>query len=268
MKNKDRFITILLTLMVLSFGCTSDRADRSKPDNNDHLINAVLYHQTAAEYRALCYQAFNLGRMMLNEEFKDTAIVKPRAVVVDIDETLLANTPYEAKCIKENINYPEGWKEWMESSRCKALPGAVEFLNYADSLGFTIMYVTNRKQEFLAASIRNLKNEGFPAVDENHLFMRAGDSSSKEERRQKIIKKYHVSLFVGDDIQDFSAVFENKSVAERFALTDSLRAEFGRKFLVLPNPIYGSWDKTLFHNYKDQEILNKNKIRTEHLDNF
>jgi len=247
--------------------CTQKHTQPVVEPDNDHLLNAVLYHQTSAEYKALCYQAFTLGKIMLVNDLADNSIAKPRAVVVDIDETVLDNSPYEAKCIIDNISYPEMWKEWVELAIAKAVPGALDFLNYVDSMGVGIMYVTNRKQKFLEATMKNLKNIGFPQIDSGNMFFRT-DMSSKHERRNAILKNYHISLLAGDNIHDFTNSFEGKSLIERDALTDSLKSEFGKRFLVLPNPMYGSWDMVLFEGYDELSDVEKYSIRLEKLNSF
>lgn len=258
----------VLALLLFLTSCDYQQPERTIQSNNDHLINAVLYHQTAPEYRALCYQTYNIAGIMLDQSLEDTSIQKPRALVVDIDETLLDNTPYEAKCIIDNISYPELWKEWLESSQCSAIPGALDFLNYADSSGVKIMYVTNRREKFHDATIRNLDNAGFPQVKSEQLFMRTGDRNSKEERRKRISENYHICLLIGDNIHDFTDVFEGKSIVEKLTLSDSLKQEFGRRFLILPNPIYGSWDAALFEGQENISDQDKYNIRLKNLKSF
>ncbi len=256
-----------IALLIYSCAGSTKDSDFNKQSDNDHLLNAVLYHQTSAEYKALCYQSFNLGRIMLNNDLLDKSIVKPRAIVVDIDETVLDNSPYEAKCIIENISYPQSWKEWVELAKAKPIPGALDFLNYVDSMGVDIMYVTNRKQDKLEATIKNLKETAFPQIDESHVFMRM-DKSSKEERRNKILENYHISLLAGDNMHDFTDAFEGKSQSERSVITDSLKSEFGKRFLVLPNPMYGSWDGVFYEDYKKPSDQEKHEIRLKNLESF
>ncbi len=85
---------------------------------SDHLTMAVLYQQTAAEYRALCYQAFNFAKYQLDQNLRIMGLQKQQAVVVDIDETVLDNSPHEAKCIINNEIYPAYWEEWIDMQGC------------------------------------------------------------------------------------------------------------------------------------------------------
>jgi len=180
---------------------------------------------------------------------------------------MLDNSPYEAKCIIDNINYPDLWDEWVGLAKAKAVPGALDFLNYVDSMGVGIMYVTNRKEHLMEPTMKNLKAVSFPQVEEGNMLMRT-DKSSKEQRRQKIFTDYHISLLAGDNIHDFTNAFEGKTLTERSALVNSMKSEFGKRFLVLPNPMYGSWDGVLFENYEKITDQEKYNIRLDHLYSF
>src|SRR5215208_3709326 len=69
----------------------------------------ILWQQKAAEYRALCYQSFNLAALRLNEIVK--AKIKKPAIITDLDETILNNSYQQAELIKRNEDYSSGsWK--------------------------------------------------------------------------------------------------------------------------------------------------------------
>jgi len=70
--------------------------------------------------------------------------------------------------------------------------------------------------------------------------------SSKEARRQTISQKYRIVLLMGDNLNDLSNVFERKSVADRFAEVDKTHELYGRKFIVLPNAMYGDWESAIY----------------------
>ncbi|MGH2566955.1 MAG: 5'-nucleotidase, lipoprotein e(P4) family, partial [Bacteroidota bacterium] len=127
----------------------------------------------------------------------------------------------------------------------EAIPGSVEFLQYAASRGVDVFYVTNRKPFNKNGTLENLKRKGFPQADESHLFLRT-DESSKEQRRQKIAETHQIVLLIGDNLADFSSVFDRKSVQERNSEVEQLKVEFGKKFIVLPNPIYGDWEDAIY----------------------
>jgi len=225
----------------------TDTLSRDISNPNEHMVMAVMYQQTAAEYRALCYQAYNLAHFMLDRDLENRKINLPRCVVLDIDETVLDNSPYEAKCILERIVYPQKWPEWITKASAKPVPGALEFIKYARSNGIEVYYVTNRKENQWESTITNLKDAGFTKVDSSHLLMRT-ETSSKEIRRSKIKESRHISLLFGDNLSDFSDAFDGKlSVQERFNSVEKLKKEFGTRFIVLPNPMYGDWEGAVYN---------------------
>lgn len=222
--------------------------------NNEYQVGATLYMQKAAEYRALAYQAFNVARLRLDEDFRSTRLSKlsyrrPRAIIVDIDETVLDNSPAQAYLIKNRLvfNNP-GWYAWGEMRKAKATPGSVDFLNYAVSKDVRVFFVSNRDELQKQATIDNLKAAGFRDVSGDNVVLRQTEST-KEPRRQAIAAKYRIVLQMGDNLDDFSNVFERKSVADRFAAVDKAREEFGKRFIVLPNAIYGTWENAIY-NYE------------------
>jgi 5'-nucleotidase (lipoprotein e(P4) family) len=75
-----------------------------------------------------------------------------------------------------------------------------------------------------------------------------GTTSSKESRRQKVAKRYRIALLVGDNLNDFNDNFAGKSIAERAAEVDRERAEFGVRYIILPNPMYGDWENAVYEN--------------------
>ncbi|HEU5239651.1 MAG TPA: HAD family acid phosphatase, partial [Pyrinomonadaceae bacterium] len=141
-------------------------------------------------------------------------------------------------------------------SEASAIPGAVEFLTYANSRGVRVFYITNRKTAEKAGTAANLHKLGFPNVNDETLLVRTDQkSSSKEPRRQSVSAKYRVVLLMGDNLNDFSDVFENaKTVTGRISVTDQNKARFGTRFIVLPNPMYGDWENAIYdYNLKLSE---------------
>jgi 5'-nucleotidase (lipoprotein e(P4) family) len=221
----------------------------------DYQISGILYTQKSAEYRALAYQAYNLARLRLDEDFEKRSIKKlpkverkrPRAIVVDIDETVLDNSPSNAKSAKTGVPFNlTDWYAWGEMRKAKPVPGSVDFLNYAVSRGVRIYYVSNRDEVQKQATIDNLQRVGFKDVTAENVLLRQNNSSPKEPRREYVSEKYRIVLLVGDNLDDFSSVFERKSTAERFASADEMRELWGKRFIVLPNAMYGTWENALY----------------------
>jgi 5'-nucleotidase (lipoprotein e(P4) family) len=207
-------------------------------------IFASLYQQRAAEYRALCLQAFNIARLRVDESLQTTG--KRKAIITDIDETVLDNSPYEVHQTLQGKDYePTSWYQWTAMSKADTVPGAPAFLKYAASRGITIFYITNRDEKEREGTLLNLQKFNLPNADNTHLILRQG-ISSKESRRQQVAAAHDIILLLGDNLADFSSLFDKKSMAEREQNTDSLASAFGKKFIVIPNPVYGDWESTLY----------------------
>ncbi len=222
--------------------------------DNEYQAGATLYMQKAAEYRALAYQAYNLARWQLDADFDKKNVKKlpkteqkePRAIMVDLDETILDNSPAQAYNIKNRLPFDlKRWYAWGDMRKAKAIPGSVDFLKYANSKGVKVFYVSNRDEVQKQATMDNLRNDGFPDVTDDDVMLRTGDSS-KEGRRQIILQKYRIVFFMGDNLDDHSNVFEKKSVADRFAEVDKVRDQFGKRYIVLPNAMYGTWENAIY----------------------
>lgn len=244
MNLKSTFL-ILTLATAFSFSACKQNTEASKPKMHDSkLLMAVLYNYYAAEYQALCYQAYNIGKERLAEIRKNSPESKNLAVVVDIDETVLDNSPSEAKFILENKNYnDEDWNKWCAMATADAVPGSVEFLKFADSLGITIFYVSNRKNQFTReGTIQNLLKQGFPQVNEEQVLLRAGERE-KEGRRQAISENYSIVMLVGDNIGDFYEDTFDFTARKETMLSN--KNNFGKKYIVLPNSMYGDWMKAI-----------------------
>jgi len=265
-----KIISIFL-LLAIFYGCSGQDQNvidyKVKLQNNDIFLMSTLFQQKAAEMRAISYQAYNLATLRLDNELKMAGLSKTLAVVVDIDETVLDNSPFEAKSILENSNYPKFWSEWCDLAQAKAIHGAVEFLSYAESKGVEVFYITNRKEKFLMATIKNLKKEGFPFADKEHLLMRT-TTSSKTERRQSVEKTHKIVLLVGDNLGDFLEIFDKKNINRRFEITDSLKNEFGKRFIILPNSMYGTWVSSILNYQNNLTPTQKLEIYHKNLESF
>ena len=228
----------------------------AKQGNADtqYQAGATLFMQKAAEYRALTYQAYNLARWQLDADFDKKNVKrlpkaeqkKPRAVMIDIDETVLDNSPNQAFQIRNRTAFNnKDWLDWVEMRKAKAVPGAVEFVNYANSKGVNVYFVSNRNEVERTATIENLKSVGIINVRDENVLLRIKDSS-KEERRHVILQKHRIVLFIGDNLDDHSNVFEKKSVADRFGEVDKAQALFGKRYIMLPNAMYGTWESAIY----------------------
>lgn len=224
---------------------------------------ASLYQQRAAEYKALCFQAYNIARLRLDEALKAREGKKPLAVVTDIDETLLDNSPYDAMRAINNQEFDlKAWKVWTAQGIADTVPGAPSFFKYAASKGVTVFYITNRDEDEREGTTKNLKRYGLPYADQQHIILRSS-TSSKEERRQAVLKNYHIVLFCGDNLPDFDSAYDNKPAQEsRNAATEKLKRYFGNQYIVIPNPAYGDFENAIFSNQKLTPAQKDSVIRT------
>ncbi|MEO8573563.1 MAG: 5'-nucleotidase, lipoprotein e(P4) family [Pyrinomonadaceae bacterium] len=249
---------IYLALVVSAFVTASATAQQAAPAPQadlDYQVGGVLYMQKAAEYRALTYQAFNAARMQLDADLNRKSLKKlpkaerkmSRAIVVDIDETMLDNSPAQARGIRTNTPYNSpDWFAWSKLERAKAVPGAVEFVNYAISKGVKVFYISNRDEKVEGqATLSNMTKVGFTGVSPETLMLKTTESG-KATRRGLVSAKYRIVLLVGDNLDDFSEVFEKKPVAQRFTETDLTKDQWGRKFIILPNAMYGTWENAIY----------------------
>lgn len=229
---------------------------------NSGKVWASLYQQRSAEYKALCFQAYNIAKLRLDAALKVKG-KKPLAVVTDIDETVLDNSPYDAVRAVNDLDFDlAGWKAWTAKGIADTVPGAPSFFKYAASKGVTVFYITNRDEDERAGTLKNLQLYHMPYADNPHLILKSG-ISSKESRRQQVLKKYNVVLFCGDNLPDFNALYDNKPAEDsRMATTEKLKKQFGNKYIVIPNPVYGDFENALFQNKKYTNAQKDSVIRS------
>jgi 5'-nucleotidase (lipoprotein e(P4) family) len=222
-------------------------------------IYSVLWQKTSAEYRALAHQAYNLATLRLKAALKEDH-EKPLAIVADLDETVLNNSEFEALSILEGLNFYNDFMQWVDEEGSTAVPGASEFLRFAKENNVEIFYITNRDEKYRKGTLKNLQKLDLPNADNDHILLRNGDSN-KQPRRDLVSSKYEIALFLGDNLIDFLDVFRNKTIAQRFLSVDSLKAEFGKKFIILPNPMYGEWEKTIYGGTRKIDDNKKQELR-------
>ena len=260
---KFKLTVIILVALALMTGCTY-----TTKDLNEQLVMATVWMQASAEFRAISYQSFNQARMNLDVFLVTYSGSKPVAIIVDADETIIDNSAYEAFLIGNDFGYSsKTWTPWMAAAEAKAMPGAVEFLNYAKGRGVETFYITNRKMVGYEGTEKNLKALGFPYVDKKHLLLRT-KSSDKQARRDIVSKDYEIAFLMGDNLNDFLSVFRKKSVADRAAEVDKINDMWGKKFIVLPNPTYGDWEGAIYKGNWGSSPAERDKMRKDHLERW
>ncbi len=248
---KSKILTFLALTLVLA-GCqpaqkAGENTSKSKTiiqvPTGEHMMQAILWQQLAAEHRALCYQAFNVAQLRLNMALEHKSHwKKPLAIITDIDESILDNSLADARLALKNQEYSSrSWQQWVAMAQASAVPGAVAFMQYAARKGVQVFYISNRRENLLIPTMTNLRKLGFPYIDKDHFLLRTG-GSSKHARREIVRKKYHVVLYIGDNMSDLNHLYDHQGTVRRNFITDSLKKEFGDQYIVLPNPVYGDWE--------------------------
>ncbi|MHB8912393.1 MAG: 5'-nucleotidase, lipoprotein e(P4) family [Lysobacter sp.] len=234
----------------------------------DDNLNAVLWVQASAEYRALSEQTFRAAADHLDAALKaknwDALVTEERAnaatglkpaVIMDVDETVLDNSPYQARLVQGGKEFDDiSWDAWVAEKKAKPVPGVVDFAKVASAKGVTILYLSNRAQHLQAATLANLRSAGLPVADDS-VFLGLGtfvegceqNGSEKNCRRQLAGRKYRVLMQFGDQLGDFVQVVANTPDG-RARLQDEYADWFGERWWMLPNPTYGSWEPALFNN--------------------
>jgi acid phosphatase len=236
-------------------------------DQNDNL-NATLWMQSSVEYQGATIGAYRLATMMLDKALADKSWTAapgqqtgafqdlPPAVILDLDETVLDNSDYQAWMVANNESFSgKTWDAFVMTETSRPIPGALEFAKYADSKGVKVFYISNRTGNLEEATRKNMEKYGFPMggnVDTVLLKKEKEEwaSSAKSPRWAYVAKDYRVLLQVGDNLGDFMDEYKG-SIAERQAAMEAQKAMWGERWIVLPNPSYGSWESAAFgHNYK------------------
>lgn len=252
----------------------------------DDNLNAVLWMQRSEEYRALSEQTYRAAADRLDEALKqanwDALVPEERgnathglkpAVVMDVDETVLDNSPYQARLIRDNQEYDEvTWSNWVAEKKAKAVPGVVDFAKAAAAKGVTILYISNRAQHLQEATLANLRAVGMPVADDS-VFLGLGtfvkdceqNGSEKNCRRRLAGQKYRVLMQFGDQLGDFVQVIANTPQG-RGELLEQYDDWFGERWWMLPNPSYGGWEPAQFNNDYTQPREARRQAKRDALD--
>lgn len=249
-------------------------------------LNAVVWVQTSAEYKAVSETIYRAAADKLDMALKEKnwdALVPgergnaasglPPAVIMDVDETVLDNSPYQARLVREGREFDDiTWDQWVAEKKAKPLPGVVDFAKVAAGKGVTVLYLSNRAEHLQAATLENLRALGLPVKDES-VFLGLGtfvkdceqNGSEKNCRRKLAGQQYRVLMQFGDQLGDFVQIPVNTQEG-RAALLDEHDDWFGERWWMLPNPTYGSWESAVFNNAWDQPAEARRAAKREALD--
>lgn len=240
----------ILLLVLIGIGCQPKKPLPIDPqaELSKQLEGAVLWYQQSAEMEMSYLQSYEYAKLLLDRKLSQLADSVSPAVVLDLDETVLDNSPYEAMLIMTGITFNDKtWEEWCNLAQAEALPGAVDFLNYANEKGVEIFYISNRQVGVLGPTIENLKQLNVPHADSAHVLLKE-TTSDKTERRAAVTKDHEVLVYIGDNLTDFSEVYADRDEQLGKNLVRQNKEELLNNFVMLPNPMYGEWEKAILKN--------------------
>lgn len=213
------------------------------------------YAVAAARHRPSDSVVLATGATLRNPSFVPCRR-KPLAVVLDIDETALLNTGYEYDQAAQKRTYdPKRWSDWERTGihAMRPVPGALPALQAIRAAGIKVIFNSNRSLENAAYTEMALDAAGLgPARHLKELFV-TGDvpgGSAKDSRREIIARRYCVVAMAGDQLGDFSDLFNSSGlqVFDRRELAQGphIARLWGNGWFVLPNPVYGTGVKGNF----------------------
>lgn len=267
---------LLLPIMLLSCATTKETSDHPT-------TQATLWVQNAAEYRALTsmvYQTAISNLALAKEDSYWSAIPYqednyqglPPAVILDVDETVLDNSAFQARMIKQGAEFDiNQWNNWVMEAKADAIPGALEFTKLASEEGIMVFYLTNREASVEEGTRKNLRDLGFPLAGNRDVILsnneRENWTSDKINRRKFVADNYRVLMLFGDDLNDFVPA-KDISEEDRENLVNEHHRKWGRKWYILPNPVYGSWEQALYNfsnslSDKEKEAIIMRKLETK-----
>ncbi len=269
-----RMIRCLVLGAVVGLAALPAAAAEPQVPERDNL-NAVLWMQGSAEYKAAALSAYAAARAALDRALADPAWTaaleqtdgyrdKPPAIVLDLDETVFDNSAYMAWLVKTGGTYnAQSWAEFIEEKLSPPVPGAVDYIRYAMSRGVTPFYVSNRAASLKVPSREALAELGIlPAPGDAAILLkreRRDWGVQKGSRRAVVAEKYRILQIVGDNLGDFVDDY-GVTVAHRAQVVRNQESYWGSRWIMLPNPAYGNWESAAFeYNIK----LDENGRRAE-----
>lgn len=269
-----RLVAALALSCLLATPAFADAATtqpKQQLSDSDSVLRALLWIRTSGEYEALCLQTFNTALTHVRNTVRipsaDNA-AKPPAVVMDLDETVLDTSGYSVYLLSNGLKHHEAhWLKWNREhlDQIGLVPGAKQFIKDVENEDVHVVFVSNRSNAGRDDTIQVLRKFDLAtqaALDDPNgikLLLRT-NTSSKQSRRDKVTDKYTVIALLGDNLNDFSDDFRSpavNSIDERRAMVRKHAADWGSRWYVLPNPIYGNWTRYIDWNNVDQYFTNR-----------
>ncbi|MDR0483658.1 MAG: hypothetical protein LBH40_00055 [Alphaproteobacteria bacterium] len=253
-KNIKIFLKAIFLLLVFSgYSVAQEEVNiYERPD--------IYWFQVSNEYENVSKSLYKLAKIQLDENLRDNKnsayleqknnfLALPPAIILDIDDTILNSSNFSAFLAANHQEYSDKlWKEYVDKAIGLAVPGSVDFIKYALDKKITVFLVSNRTQEDYDATLTNLKRIGvnYPNMDKQIMLIGGKENwdSNKYNRYDEIAEKYRIVLIVGDNITDFLPSFvKGASYKEYKAINKRYKNYFEKYWVVLPNPLYGSWQE-------------------------
>jgi acid phosphatase len=247
---------------LLSMGCGAALPTSPEPRSSasDDRLDAILWQTTSAEYHVLAKSIYAAAQLHLERALADpqwSALPTqrenfeslPPALIMDVDETVIDTGEFQSSLVKNRARFSSRpWREWQMRNVPKAVPGAVEFIAFAQARGVTVFFVTNRDSATEATTRKNLASLGIQLPDHIDTVLTRGEradwNSDKESRRRLIAQNYRVIMLVGDDLSDFISEYRTPPPTR---ISEAAKyGHWGSKWFMLPNPMYGSWEASLY----------------------
>lgn len=276
--NKYKYLFVL-PFWILSIMLCKLHTNTFLDEKESDYLYATLWYQRSQEVKATILSQYRLAALMLEKALQEKSWTaapeeqgvnfenKPPAIILDIDETVLDNSPFVGWLIDKGIYYNDGlwndWDRWILSANAKALPGIIDFVKYAKSKDVEVIYVSNRVASQEEATRKNLSAVGISLGGDLDTILLKNEKpdwrSKKGTRRRAIAEKYRVLLLVGDNFGDFVDHFDG-TYQERDEIFNlkKYNSYWGQKWIVIPNPTYGSWEGA---GYDFNSDFSRNQIR-------
>ncbi|HMO14129.1 MAG TPA: HAD family acid phosphatase, partial [Pirellulaceae bacterium] len=230
----DRLVRATASLVMALVALPGLQAvSQESPQNvdKDRRFNAVAWMQNAAEYKVMTTQIYRLAILQLDKGLDDPTWTadeeqwaagdfhsKQPAVILDVDETVLDNSAFNARNILERQRFTEeSWNAWCLEERAELVPGVKAFIDAAQARDVKVFYITNRDDIALQATINNLLRLGLPACETTVLTRNeeAGRGDDKRSRRAMVAKEHRIVLLIGDSLSDICYGMDTRDQAER-----------------------------------------------------
>lgn len=263
------FLPLIAASLLLAHSFSAD-AQRSRtagasdngPVKDQETVMALLYQQRAAEYKALCLQAYHLAALKVEAALRHEVLDKddkPLAVVTDLDETVLDNSVFQVNFYRTQkpVKF-EDLLQWWKQEQADTVPGSVEFFQYVDNLKdskgrkIDIYYISNRDTSVVTNAINNMSRFRFPQLNDSNFKFARPMESSKERRRQEVLQNHRIIVLLGDNLGDHDQAFDDPQASseDRSNRVDQLHDKWGDLYVVLPNAVYGGWETALYSQFR------------------